>query len=193
MFPATLILREVVKSTFAHSTLLGDLRSEDEVGIEIFAFEEVEEPPLTRRQAISRALAERRAEEARDALLRRKLAREQLLSVAVDAPVPPVSMSRFSSVYETPFVYFAQLERGGPVKIGSARDFALRRRLCNLQIGNSEVLVVRRLVFGGTQLERLLHLEFADLRVRGEWFRDEGDVADWIRPDGVLRVLLRGG
>lgn len=65
-------------------------------------------------------------------------------------------------------VYLARAGEDGPVKIGYADD--PQRRLVDLQVGNHLRLSLLRLFEGGETEERILHIRFADLRLRGEWF-----------------------
>jgi predicted GIY-YIG superfamily endonuclease len=62
---------------------------------------------------------------------------------------------------------------GGPVKIGYARN--VNKRLQSLQIGSHEQLYVLETIDRLTHkealaIERAVHKELADKRVRGEWF-----------------------
>ena len=59
-------------------------------------------------------------------------------------------------------IYFMRL--GNRVKIGTTRDLA--KRVVSIQ--PEEVLAVRP---GSFAMEHLIHAQFADLRVSGEWFR----------------------
>lgn len=87
----------------------------------------------------------------------------------------------------------------GPIKVGIAKDPAKRMR--DLQIGNPERL--RLLGFSDLEVdgfqEGLLHLELAEHRLSGEWFRPHRDLYDVIdrvclqrtpRPNGAERVQL---
>lgn len=76
------------------------------------------------------------------------------------------------------FVYFIQQGDDGPIKIGfsdTETGVELRRR--TLQTGNPEPLIVRKVVSGGTSLERELHERFARWRLQGEWFLATPEVA----------------
>jgi Meiotically Up-regulated Gene 113 (MUG113) protein len=56
----------------------------------------------------------------------------------------------------------------GPVKLGHTNDH--RKRLNELQVAHYERLRIIRLFEGGEPEEASLHLRFADLHLRGEWF-----------------------
>ena len=75
-------------------------------------------------------------------------------------------------VPDTPGVYFVAV--GAAVKIGCAKH--LQSRLQDLQVGSPERLEVIGYRLTATApdarvLERQLHRQYADLRVRGEWFQ----------------------
>jgi len=65
-------------------------------------------------------------------------------------------------------IYFAQSGTDGPVKIGCADD--IRKRMRALQTGNPDGITLLAVIPGGLPEERKLHLQFAHLRQRGEWF-----------------------
>ena len=73
----------------------------------------------------------------------------------------------------------------GPyVKIGFSENFG--RRLIALQQGVPETLTVYSFQAGSDKIEHQLHKRFADYRLRGEWFRKEGELAAWIDGGCVL-------
>lgn len=73
-------------------------------------------------------------------------------------------------VLPDPLVYFARL--GPLVKIGVSVSPEVRAK--------EFAAVVVRTEEGGYFRETLLHREFAHLRVSGEWFRCEGELADYL-------------
>ena len=75
-------------------------------------------------------------------------------------------------------VYFVQATEGGPVKIGVTTD--LSRRLKALQTAQAEPLRVLRWVPGNEAIEAYYHRVFGHLRIQGEWFRFEGDLAGYL-------------
>ncbi|MEP2742474.1 MAG: GIY-YIG nuclease family protein [Bauldia litoralis] len=64
------------------------------------------------------------------------------------------------------------------VKIGMTRNVGMR--LATLQAASPFELVLLASEPGYVQREAELHAMFADLRVRGEWFRHEGRLASYI-------------
>jgi len=74
-------------------------------------------------------------------------------------------------------VYF--LRCGEFVKIGCAASVAERVRA--IATMNPHPLELLAIVKGGRDEEKALHRRFAHLRHRDEWFRYEGDLADYIR------------
>lgn len=76
-----------------------------------------------------------------------------------------------------PFVYF--LAAADFIKIGTTTGNP-RKRIKELQTGCPFDIELRAYVPGGVDVERGYHERFAALRVRGEWFRHEGDLAAHI-------------
>ena len=64
------------------------------------------------------------------------------------------------------------------VKIGHAKDIGKRAR--DLQTSHAEPLRLLAWEDGGQKRERELHQQFAAYRERGEWFRPEGALRDYI-------------
>jgi hypothetical protein len=62
----------------------------------------------------------------------------------------------------------------------------IAERVKYLAIGMPEVPTVLGQIAGTLALERALHRWFWEYRLRGEWFRNEGRLADWI--DGGFDV-----
>ena len=65
------------------------------------------------------------------------------------------------------------------VKIGWS--YFISRRIEEIQVGVPEKLIVYRCLEGTMQHEKALHRRFSKYRLRGEWFRLEGDLAEWIK------------
>jgi len=82
---------------------------------------------------------------------------------------------------------------GEYVKIGISRDVVAR--VAALQVGAPEEIRIIAVLDGWEAEERALHIRFEQYRLKGEWFRKTGDLADWIeggcQPDtqGSLDVL----
>jgi len=76
------------------------------------------------------------------------------------------------------YVYFVQARACGPIKIGFSRD--VLARLIRLQIGNPNELVLLAACEGSERDESALHSRFADLWVRGEWFREAHELLAFI-------------
>ncbi len=73
------------------------------------------------------------------------------------------------------------------VKIGFTES-SIDDRIAGLQTGNPRTLVCIALAPGSKFDELALHSQFAAHRIRGEWFRMQGDVAKWVcrHASGVL-------
>ncbi len=82
-----------------------------------------------------------------------------------------------SSTYRKRRVYFALC--GGRLKIGVATTVS--GRIGALQNGNPEEVKLLTCVPGDEELEARLHKRFAKLHVRGEWFRYEGALLEYVQ------------
>lgn len=74
-------------------------------------------------------------------------------------------------------VYFISTE-SGPIKIGKAKNVV--GRLKTLQTSSPEKLSVMGVYFGPQGIEHSLHGKFADLRIKGEWYRREESLLSFI-------------
>jgi hypothetical protein len=77
------------------------------------------------------------------------------------------------------YVYFIRCEATGMIKLGKAQDPIARLRA--LQTGSASELVLVGAIEGGFDREKELHERFAHLKTRGEWFKPETELLDWIR------------
>jgi hypothetical protein len=77
-------------------------------------------------------------------------------------------------------IYFIQDSATQAIKIGLAKK--PRKRLSTLQTGNSQTLVIVGTIPGTAKDEALLHVKFAEHRLRGEWFK--GEIIE-----GVLEII----
>jgi predicted DNA-binding transcriptional regulator AlpA len=78
-------------------------------------------------------------------------------------------------------IYFVGF--GSYVKIGYTTN-PIEFRLAGIQTGTPEKLTVFATVKGTPGEEKALHRRFAIYRTNGEWFRNEGELADYIRSLG---------
>jgi len=80
---------------------------------------------------------------------------------------------------QSPLIYFA---KAGPfVKIGKASGESAEWRIATLQTGCPYEIELLATESGGHQEERALHRRFSEFHERGEWFRLEGALLDYIR------------
>lgn len=85
---------------------------------------------------------------------------------------------------KVPVVYFVQA--GEFVKIGKSTDW--RARIAGLQTGSPHVVVPLLVLPATPNAERLLHYQFAEHRINGEWFRPAAEIMAYIeehRADGL--------
>lgn len=77
-------------------------------------------------------------------------------------------------------IYFLRAEGQGFVKIGYSVD--VERRVAALRCGSPYELTVIGVLAGFDEDEEAaLHKRFAHLRTRGEWFAEEGELAEFIK------------
>lgn len=84
-------------------------------------------------------------------------------------------------------VYYVRSPASGMVKIGFATD--ARARFSKIQTDTPEKLILAAIEEGGKDVENDRHVDFASLRVRGEWFRYEGALARHV--DSLPRIPER--
>jgi hypothetical protein len=82
-------------------------------------------------------------------------------------------------------LYFIQEEDHGPIKIGWTKN-SPRVRLEDLQVGNPRPPHIVAMMPGTILDETRLHDRFRHLNIRGEWFRPEADLLDFIRLGSAL-------
>lgn len=76
------------------------------------------------------------------------------------------------------FVYFIECSGTRAIKIGIAVD--VEKRLATLQTGNPSPMSVIAVVPGARANELRLHMRFRPERLRGEWFRGDGDLRQFV-------------
>lgn len=86
----------------------------------------------------------------------------------------PLTQVRSADVHG--FTYFIRVDDA--IKIGFATNF--NRRLSGLQTAHEKPIVVLAVVPASMADEFKTHQLFAHLRIRGEWFRPEQDLLDFI-------------
>ena len=70
------------------------------------------------------------------------------------------------------------IRSGGFVKIGATAN--IENRVRELMISNPHEVTAVAVLAGGRTLEGTLHRRFRTYRSRHEWFRAEGELAQWI-------------
>lgn len=75
-------------------------------------------------------------------------------------------------------IYFAQAVSGGDIKIGTTDRWSQRRPNLEGELGFK--LVALGIMDGAEPVEKSLHRQFSHLRVRGEWFRPDPELLDFI-------------
>ena len=82
-----------------------------------------------------------------------------------------IDASNGNAIITQYYVYFIQGECGGAIKIGFSQN--PKSRLKSIQTGMPDLLKLLAVIPGDEKLEKELHNEFNDLRLRGEWFRPD--------------------
>lgn len=82
------------------------------------------------------------------------------------------------SYREEGYVYFLHNPETDTIKIGYSKN--PKRRIRSLQTANSAELETLKIVEGDEGYERSLHRQFSHLRIRGEWFRADYELWDYI-------------
>jgi len=77
------------------------------------------------------------------------------------------------------YVYFIQGQCGGAIKIGYSLSPSSRLR--TLQTGYPDTLKILLLIPGDESTERMLHRQFEEMRLKGEWFRPDKRLTDKIK------------
>ncbi|MBA9069577.1 hypothetical protein FHR71_003338 [Methylobacterium sp. RAS18] len=79
--------------------------------------------------------------------------------------------------YKEMYVYFMRCANF--IKIGTADN--VHRRRTELQVGNPLLIRVAAYILGTAELEEEIQIHFAENLVQGEWYRDEGRLAELVR------------
>ena len=83
------------------------------------------------------------------------------------------------SCSEKSFLYFIEAKNTGYIKIG--RSVNPQQRLAQLSTGSPVELIILGTISGGSNLEAELHRRFETLREKGEWFKANGELRDFIK------------
>jgi hypothetical protein len=80
-------------------------------------------------------------------------------------------------------IYFIQEEISKDTKIGYTNQ-TIKKRLKTLQSGNSKKLICIGIVDGNKETEDKIHRLFKHFHIRGEWFRYDSTILDFISLNG---------
>jgi Meiotically up-regulated gene 113 len=75
-------------------------------------------------------------------------------------------------------IYFIQAGENGPIKIGLAIQPETRKK--KLQTAHYEELRIIGILDGNEETEKQLHMQFAEYRIRGEWFHPSHEILQFI-------------
>jgi hypothetical protein len=83
---------------------------------------------------------------------------------------PPTPKDSYRAAKVKQALYIIQAECGGPIKVGIAQN--PQARVIELQTGNPYPLRVIAEFDESANLEKVIHRQFADFRLSGEWFHE---------------------
>ena len=84
----------------------------------------------------------------------------------------------WKAFHETGALYFIRNAHADEIKIGHSRDPA--KRLADLQVGCSSLLELIGVIAAPREIEPIVHRQFYEGRIRGEWFYDRGITSRWL-------------
>lgn len=87
-------------------------------------------------------------------------------------------------------IYFAQVNGDGPIKIGFTSKPWLNLRMKSLRTFCPYPIAVLGVMPGEASQERALHRRFKLCKVRGEWFRPEPELVQFIAENCNAADLL---
>jgi hypothetical protein len=84
----------------------------------------------------------------------------------------------WKAFHETGAIYFIRNARADEIKVGHSRD--PRKRLADLKVGSSFELELIGVIAAAREIEPIVHRQFYEGRIRGEWFYDRGITSQWL-------------
>ena len=103
-------------------------------------------------------------------------ANDSATSSSIDTPLAQWCSPTVHTIEYVGFTYF--IRAGASIKIGAATDF--KKRLTALQTAHERPLEVLAVVPASAAPEYEVHQQFAHLRLRGEWFRADRELLQFI-------------
>lgn len=96
----------------------------------------------------------------------------------------PVSFRQIHVRDEEGWVYFIQVGKDGPYKIGWSQD--VHRRIGELQVANPKKLHLRGTLPGTRETESGFHERFKSAHVTGEWFQNTEGLREFVKSLGKV-------
>jgi hypothetical protein len=84
----------------------------------------------------------------------------------------------WKAFHETGAIYFIRNAHDDEIKVGHSRD--PKKRLADLQVGCSSELELIGVIAAAREIEPIVHRQFYEGRIRGEWFYDRGITSQWL-------------
>jgi hypothetical protein len=88
-------------------------------------------------------------------------------------------------------VYFVQVISSGDIKIGYSTN--IRSRISTLQTSIPEKIKLLGYISGDLGKEKELHKKFRILRLRGEWFRCDSSIIDFLNENNEMMLQTNLG
>ncbi len=79
-----------------------------------------------------------------------------------------MAWAREMFIRQTCYIYFIQMDKIGPIKIGTTRN--IKKRMFSLNTNSPYKLNLLCFFPGNEIFEKELHYAFAEIRLNGEWF-----------------------
>jgi hypothetical protein len=88
------------------------------------------------------------------------------------------------------YEYFVQAGDFGPVKIGWTAGWVWDR-IAEIQTGHpDELFLIHCIDDASVADEKRFHERFSNLRLKGEWFRFEGALADYVKENSAVDGVI---
>lgn len=88
-----------------------------------------------------------------------------------------------SKVDKKKYVYFIQEITSKFIKIGFAASVASRKAI--IQSSNPHEVIILGIMEGGAKEEAIIHEQFSHLRIRGEWYKSNEDLLNFIKHNSI--------
>jgi hypothetical protein len=88
-------------------------------------------------------------------------------------------------------IYFIQVGKIGPIKIGHTMGNDIRDRFSSLQMSNPEELFCIGTIEGDRELEKTILAKFRCHRIRGEWHKPVPELLEFVKTFAMECHVIR--